>query len=316
MISRRALFVVAALVGQSTLSFAGAYPERTVRIIVPFSAGSATDILARAISDKLSEKLGQPVIVENRPGLPGTTAVAKSAPDGYTLMLTSNGHTISGVANKDIAFDPVKDFAGVTLVATIPYCLIVPPDFGPKNVEELISFAKANPGKLNFAASGGVTSSTFIASVLFRQAAAIDIVSVAYKGAPESITSIMRNDTQMYFGPVNVASEMKAAGKIGVIAVATASRVPTMKDVPTIAESGLPGFSYDAWFGIMAPANTPADIISRLNAEIGAVLDRADLRELLQGTGALPIHNTAAEFNSIIAKDTAKLAAMFPAGIR
>ena len=181
MISRRALFAVAALLTHSSLSLAGAYPDHTIRIVVPFSAGSATDILARAISDKLSEKLGQPVIVENRPGLPGTTAVAKSAPDGYTLMLTSNGHTISGVANQDIAFDPVKDFSGVTLVANIPYCLIVPPDFGPKNVKELIELAKANPGKLNFAASGGVTSSTFIASVLFRQAAGIDIVSVPYK---------------------------------------------------------------------------------------------------------------------------------------
>ena len=126
----------------------------------------------------------------------------------------------------------------------------------------------------------------------------------------------MRNDTQMYFGPVNVAAEMRAAGKIGILAVATTSRVPTMKDVPTIAEFGLPGFSYDAWFGIMAPANTPADIISRLNAEIGAVLDRADIRDMLQGTGALPVHDTAADFNSIIAKDVAKLAAMFPAGIR
>ena len=290
MISRRTVIALAAMLAQPKLSFAGDYPDHTVRIIVPFSAGSATDILARVISGKLSDRFGQPVIVENCPGLPGMTVVAKSPADGYTLMLTSNGHTISGIANRDISFDPVKDFTGVTLVATVPYCVIVPPEFGPKNIKELIDLAKANPGKLNFAASGGVTSSTFIASVFFRQAAGIDIVSVPYQGAPESISSVMRNDTQMYFGPVNITSEMAAAGKVRVLAVATAERVPTMKDVPTIAESGLPGFKYDAWFGVMAPVNTPQNILTKLNREISEALDREDVHSRLLGTGALPLH--------------------------
>jgi tripartite-type tricarboxylate transporter receptor subunit TctC len=307
---------LAATIGWSTSALAQSYPNQPVRILVPFSAGSATDILARLISDKLADRLGQPVIVENRPGPPGTTAAAKSPADGYTLMLTSNGHTISGIANKNLSFDPVKDFSGVTLVATVPYCVIVPPDFASKNIRELIELAKANPGKLNFAASGGVGSSTFIASVLFREAAGIDIVSVPYKGAPESLGGVMRNDTQMYFGPVNVAAELMAAGKVRILAVATSERVPTLKDVPTIAESGLPGFRYEAWFGIMAPAHTPPSIISRLNVEIGDILRRPDVTERLAATGAVPLYSTPDEFNKIIARDTARLTEMFKDGVK
>jgi tripartite-type tricarboxylate transporter receptor subunit TctC len=308
--------VLTALFALPVASFAETYPSQPVRIIVPFSAGSATDILARVISDKLADSLGQPVIVENRPGPPGTTAVAKSPADGHTLMLTSNGHTISGIVNKNLSYDPVKDFAGVTLVATVPYCVIVPPGFPAKDMKELIALAKASPGKLNFASSGGVGSSTFIATVLFREAAGIDIVSVPYKGAPESLSSVMRNDTQMYFGPVNVAAELMAAGKVRVLAVATADRVPTMKEVPTIAESGLPGFKYEAWFGIMAPAGTPAAIISRLNKEIGDILRRKDVAERLAATGAVPLLSSAAEFDRTIAGDTAKLTDMFKDGVK
>jgi tripartite-type tricarboxylate transporter receptor subunit TctC len=307
---------LAASIGLSSATLAQTYPNQPVRIVVPFSAGSATDILARLISDKLADRLGQPVIVENRPGPPGTTAVAKSPADGYTLMLTSNGHTISGIVNKNLAYDPVKDFSGVTLVATVPYCVIVPPDFAPRNIKELIELAKANPGKLNFASSGGVGSSTFIASVLFREAAGIDIVSVSYKGAPESLAGVMRNDTQMYFGPVNIAAELMAAGKIRILAVATSERVPTLKDVPTIAESGLPGFKYEAWFGIMAPVNTPPAIISRLNTEIGDILRRPDVTERLATTGAVPLYGTPDEFNKIIARDTARLTEMFKDGVK
>jgi tripartite-type tricarboxylate transporter receptor subunit TctC len=172
---------LATMIAFSGVSSADYYPSRPVRIIVPFSAGSATDILARVISGKLGDRL--PVIVENPPGSPETTAVAKSRGDGYTLMLTSNGHTISGIVNKDLAYDPVRDFAGVTLVATVPYCVVVPPDFPARNIKDLIALAKEIPGKFNFAASGGVGSSTFIASVLFKEAAGIDIVPVPYKRA-------------------------------------------------------------------------------------------------------------------------------------
>jgi tripartite-type tricarboxylate transporter receptor subunit TctC len=290
------------------------FPTQPVKIVVPFSAGSATDILARAISDKLADRLGQNVIIENRPGLPGTTTVAKSAPDGYTLMLTSNGHTIAGIINKALSFDPVRDFAGITPVANVPLAVIVPPDSPVKTIKDLITQAKENPGKLNFA-SPGLGSSTFIAAALFKDAAGIDIVHVPYKGSPESITSVVRGDTQMYFAPINVATELVVAGKVRAIAVATAERVPTLKDVPTISESGVPGFKYDAWFGIMAPAGTPKPIISRLNKEIVEILRMTDVIERLAGTGAVPLTSSPEEFDKVIADDTTKLAQMFKLGI-
>jgi tripartite-type tricarboxylate transporter receptor subunit TctC len=314
---RRAVcaMILATVLGASAPAIAQDYPTKPIRVIVPFSAGSATDILARLVSDGLSERLGQPVVVENRPGPAGTTAVAKSPSDGYTLMLTSSGHTISGVVNKNLSFDPVKDFSGVIRVATIPYCVLVPPDFGPKTIKELVELAKANPGKLNFAASGGVGSATFIATAMFRDAAGIDIVSVAYKGAPESLSSVMRNDTQMYFAPVNVGADLMAAGKVRVLAVVTGERVPALKDIPTIAESGVPGFKYEAWFGIMAPAQTPRSIIARLNREIGEILERPAIRERFAGMGAVPIGGTPEEFDRVIASETQKLAEMFKDGV-
>ena len=290
------------------------YPAQPVKIVVPFSGGSATDILARTISDKLAERLGQSVVVENRPGLVGTTTVAKSAPDGYTLILTSNGHTIAGVINRDLPFDPVKDFAGVTLVANVPVALVVPPNSPVKSVTELIALAKANPGKLNFA-SPGLGSSTFIAGAMFREAAGIDIVHVPYRGGPEALMSVVRGDTQLYFVPINISRELMSAGKIRVIAVATAERVPSMKDIPTVAESGLPGFKYDSWFGVMAPAGTPKPVIARLNREIVAILKEPDVVTKLDGTGAVPLTSMAGEFDAIIAADAGKLAQMFKAGV-
>lgn len=307
--------LAAASIGLSANALAQSYPNQPVKIVVPFSAGSATDILARAISDKLTERLGQHVIVENRPGLPGTTTVAKSAPDGYTLMLTSNGHTIAGVINKNLSFDPVKDFTGVTPVANVPLALIVPPDSPVKTVKDFIALAKANPGKLNFA-SPGLGSSTFIAAALFKEAAGIDLVHVPYKGAPESVTSVVRGDTQLYFAPVNVSTELMIAGKVRAIAVATEKRVPTMKDVPTVSESGLPGFKYDAWFGIMVPAGTPKPIIARLNKEIVEILKLPEVIARLAPTGSVPLTSSADAFDKVIAGDTAKLATMFKDGIK
>ena len=257
-IHRRTLLAVAA---SAVVSFAAggqawaqAYPSQTVRIVVPFSAGSSTDILARIVADKLTTAWGQTVLVENRPGIPGTTSVAKSAPDGYTLMMTSNGHTIAGVINKSLTFDPVKDFSGVTPVASVPVVLIVPPDSPAKSVKEFIDLAKANPGKFNFA-SPGPASATFIAAAMFKEAAKIDLVHVPYKGAPEAVTSVMRGDTQMYFTPINVGAELVQAGKVRALAVATATRNPTMKDTPTIGEAALPGFKSVSYTHLTLPTN-------------------------------------------------------------
>jgi len=254
------------------------YPGQAVRLVVPFSAGSVTDLLARIIGEKLGERWGQQLIVENRPGIPGTASVAKSAPDGYTLMLTSNGHTVAAVLNKNLPFDPVREFSGVTQVASVPLVLIVPPDSPATTLRELVALAKDRPGALNFASSG-LASTAYISGELFKQTAKLDIVHVPYKGAPESLTGIMRADSHMFFAGINIALDLIQSGKVRPLAVAASKRIATLPAVPTFAEAGMPEFEYDAWFGVMAPTNTPIAIrtkvghsyIKQIMAESGAV---------------------------------------------
>lgn len=303
----------AALLAMATSGLAQSYPNQVVRLVVPFSAGSATDTLARAIAEKLSENWKQQVVVENRPGLAGTTAVAKSASDGYTLMLTSNGHTVAGAVNKNLQFDPVKDFAGITQVATVPLVLIINPDVPAKNLQEFMAHAKSKPGQLNFA-SPGLGSTTFIAGALFRDAAKLDLVHVPYKGAPESVTSVIRGDSHMYFNPANVSMELMESGKVRAIAVATAKRIPTLPNVPTLDEAGLKGFSYDSWFGLMAPAGTPKAIIDKVNRDAVAVLQDKALQERLAKQGGITVVTTTpAQFDAIIKNDTERYTKLFAA---
>lgn len=309
----RTLCLAAAFVAAAAGVHAQNYPNQVVRVVVPFSAGSATDTLARALAEKLSEKWGQQVVVENRPGLAGTTAAAKSAADGYTLLLTSNGHTVAGVINKNLQFDPVKDFAGITQVATVPLVLIINPDVPAKNLKEFIDYAKTKPGQLNFA-SPGLGSTTFIVGALFRDAAKLDLVHVPYKGAPESVTSVIRGDSHMYFNPANVSIELMESGKVRAIAVATAKRIPTMPNVPTLDEAGLKGFSYDSWFGLMAPAGTPQPIVEKINKDTIAVLQDKALQERLAKQGGITVvTNSPAEFDKIIKSDTDRYTRIFQA---
>ena len=242
------------------------YPNQTVRIVVPFSAGSITDGLARILADKLGDMWKQQVIVENRPGLPGTTGVAKSAPDGYTLMLTSNGHTIAGAINKSLQFDPVKDFAGIARVASVPLVAIVPPDFPGKTLKDFITLANEKPGQLNFS-SAGVASTSYLSAEIFKQDAKINIVHVPFKGAPEAVTAVVRNDVQIYFAPIPASQELSATGKVKAIAINSAQRVPQLPDVPTVAET-LPNYKYESWFGVLAPAGTPEAIRTKVSEDI------------------------------------------------
>jgi tripartite-type tricarboxylate transporter receptor subunit TctC len=313
MTSRRVFcFAIALLFGagstavaQSSADPAQGYPSQIVRIIVPFSAGSATDILARIVADELGKRWNQQVIVENRPGIAGTTGAAKAAPDGYTLMLTSNGHTVAGVVNKNLQFDPVKDFAGITQVASVPLVLIIYPELPAKSVKEFIELAKAQPGKFNFA-SPGVASTTFIAGALFRHSAKIDIVHVPYKGAPESVTSVIRGDSAMYFTPANVGADLMQSGKVRALAVATPKRIPTMPDIPTLAEAGLTDFSYNSWFGLMAPAGTPRPIVEKISRDTGQALQSSEVQSRLAGQGVTVAVNAPQQFDEIIKNDTAR----------
>jgi tripartite-type tricarboxylate transporter receptor subunit TctC len=285
-----------------------------VRIVVPFSAGSITDGLARILADKLATLWKQQVIVENRPGLPGTATVATSPKDGYTLMLTSNGHTIARAINKTVPFDPVKDFAGVSVVASAPVAALVPADSPAKTLKDLIEYARKNPGKLNFG-SAGVASTTFLATEVMRQVAKLDMVHVPFKGAPEAVTAVLRGDVQLYFAPIPSAMSLGSAGKVRVLAVNSAKRVPQLPDVPTVAEA-LPGYEYESWFGVMAPTGTPPAILNKVSQDIATVLKMPDVIAQMEKVGNIPAPTTPAEFDKIIASDTVRYTkVMVDAGI-
>jgi tripartite-type tricarboxylate transporter receptor subunit TctC len=305
----------AALLAACSSASAQNYPTQTVRMVVPFSAGSITDGLARILADKLSAMWKQQVIVENRPGLPGTASVATAPKDGYTLMLTSNGHTIARAISKTVPFDPVKDFAGVSIVASAPVVAIVPPDSPAKTLKEFIAYAEKNPGKLNFS-SAGVASTTFLAAEVMRQDAKIDMVHVPYKGAPEAVTAIVRGDANFYFAPIPSAQSLGAAGKVRVLAVNSAKRAPQLPDVPTVAEAALPNYKYEAWFGVMAPAGTPAAILDKISKDIAAVLKMQDVIDQMLKVGNIPMPTTPAEFDAINKADTERFTkVMAAAGI-
>jgi tripartite-type tricarboxylate transporter receptor subunit TctC len=282
---------------------AQSYPSQTVRIVVPFSAGSITDGLARVLAEKLSDAWKQQVIVENRPGLPGTTSVAKSAPDGYTLMLTSNGHTIAGAITKSLQFDPVKDFAGVTQVASVPLVAIVPPDLPAKTLKEFIELAKEKPGQLNFS-SAGVASTSYLSAEIFKQNANINIVHVPFRGAPEAVTAVVRGDVQIYFAPIPASAELSTTGKVRALAINSAKRVPQLPDVPTVAEAAVPDYKYESWFGVLAPAGTPKPILDKVSEDIAKALQMPDVSAKLNKQGSIPTWNTPEQFTAIIKSDT------------
>jgi tripartite-type tricarboxylate transporter receptor subunit TctC len=303
------LAAVAASIAMVAPGAAQTFPSQRVTIVVPFTAGSVTDILARIISDDLSKKWGQQVVVENRPGLPGTTAAAKATPDGHTLILTSNGHTVAGLVNKNIQFDPVKDFAGITRVCSVPLYLIVNPEVPAKTVKEVIELAKSKPGTLNFS-SPGLASTTYIAGATFRKQAGINILHVPFKGAPESVQAVLRNDVQMYFAPVNLTKQLAETGKVRAIATVTPQRLPEMPDVPTFRESGM-DFVYDSWFGLMTQSGVPRDTVNKINKDVVEVLQSAGVKDKLAKQFVIGVVDTPEQFDKIIRDDVARLTDVF-----
>jgi len=286
------------------------YPEQLVRIVVPFSAGSMTDLLARVIADKLQQRWNKDVIVENRPGLAGTSSVAKGAADGYTLMLTSNGHTVISHLNKNLAFDPVKDFVGVTQVATTPLILLVPPESPSKSVKDLIEATRVKPGALNYS-SAGLGSTTGIAGTLFKHTTNTDIVHVAFRGLPETHTAIIRGDVAMGFSFFSAAGDLVQSGKVRALAVTGANRLNVLPEVATFSEAGLPTFQYDSWFGILAPAATPKAIVAKVSRDVALVLAMADVKARFEPQGALLVSTSPERFDEILKEDTARYATLF-----
>jgi tripartite-type tricarboxylate transporter receptor subunit TctC len=278
------------------------YPNDNVKIIVPFGAGSVTDTLARVLADRLGPLWKQNVIVENRPGLPGTTSVAKAPADGYTLMVTSNGHVIAKTLNKNVQFDPVDDFVGITRLVEVPFVMIVPPSLPAKTFQEFVELAKKEPGKYNFS-SAGVASTTFLAGETFRQAAGLQLVHVPFKGVPDAVTAVLRGDVAFYFCPIPDALSQAEGGKVRMLATTSPTRSKDVPDVPTIVEAGVPTFKYSSWFGLMAPKGTPKAVVDKVNADVREVLKDADVVKRLATLGSLPSPTSPAEFDAIIKSD-------------
>lgn len=296
-----ALMALAAVAstGASAQTGGQSFPAQTVRIIVPFGAGSNTDLQARIIADKLGGLWRQSVVVENRPGVAGTASVATAVPDGHTLMLTSSGHTIARALFKSLPFDPVKDFTGVTQVTSVPAVLAAPPELPAKNVGDFIALAKEKPGALNYA-SAGTASTSYLAGEMFKQSAAIDIVHIPYKSSPEALNAILRNDAQLYFMSANLSTEVIASGKIKALAITSARRSPILPDVPTVRESGLADYAYDNWFGILVPAGVPPAIVKKLNADIVAVLELPDVAQKMKAQGLVVTTQSPEDFTKMI----------------
>lgn len=272
------------------------YPDRLVHIVVPFSAGSITDGLARILAEKLSGMWNQQVIVENHPGLPGTISVANSPHDGYTLMVASNGHTTAAILNKNIPFDPIKDFSGITKIASVPQVAVVPPDFPVNSLADFIALAKKEPGKLNFA-SAGLSSTTYLCAEIMRQDTKINIVHVPYKGTPEATTATIRGDVQLYLEPIPLTVSMVTAKKLKAIAVNSPSRLPQFPNLATFAET-IPGYVCDSWFAVLAPAKTPRPIVNKVSADIAKVLHMPDVVEKLHIQGAVPAPTTPEQLDA------------------
>lgn len=286
----------------TALAFAQGYPNKPVKIIVPFTAGSATDILGRTLAQKLTEAWGQPVVVENRPGAGGTIGagvVAHSPPDGYTLLVHSAAQAVNPAIYPTLPYDTVKDFVEVATIGGQPNVLVVAPASGYKSVADLIADAKKRPGALNFG-SAGTGSGTHINGEKFKLAAGIDVVHIPYKGTPEAITDTMTGRVTYFFSPISSALPNIREGKLVALGVSTAKRSSALPNVPTIAESGLPGFDYNLWIGLYAPAGTPQEIVDRINADVAKMLATPDVKERLAALGAEPLVMTPAEFRKFM----------------
>ncbi len=291
-----------ALMALTAQASAQSYPSEQVKIVVPFGAGSVTDTLARVLADKLGPMWKQTVLVENRPGLPGTTSVARATADGYTLMVTSNGHVIAKSINKNVQFDPVGDFAGISRLVEVPFIVIVPPSLPANTLMEFIELAKKEPGKHNFT-SAGVASTTFLAGETFRQAAGLQIVHLPTKGVPDAMTAILRGDVSFWFAPIPNAIAQSKAGKVRMLAVSSPGRHKDAPELPTVAEAGAPTFKYASWFGLMAPKGVPRAVVDKVNADVRAALKMPDVVERLTVLGSLPSPNSPAEFDTLIKSD-------------
>ncbi|HEX3098482.1 MAG TPA: tripartite tricarboxylate transporter substrate binding protein [Usitatibacter sp.] len=311
-----ASIAAAILLAASGLAFAETYPAKPIHFIVPYPAGGPLDTVARLLGQKVSESVKQPVIVDNKPGAGGNIGadlVAKSAPDGYTILMGAVAtHAINPTLYAHIPYDPVRDFAPVTQVASTPNVLVVNPSLPVSSVKEFIAYAKAHPGALNFG-SGSTGSAGHLAGELFKAMAGVQMVHVPYKGAGPAMQDLIGGEIQLMFDNLASSLGQMRAGKVKALAVTTARRSSLAPELPTVAESGLPGFDISTWFGVFAPGGTPRDVVERLHAEFVKALADPAVRDTMTKLGAEPVGNTPAQFAAYIQSEARKYAEVIKA---
>jgi tripartite-type tricarboxylate transporter receptor subunit TctC len=281
---------------------AAGFPSRPVRVVVPFTPGGQPDIVARLIAQRLTESLGQQVIVDNRPGaggMIGSRIVVSSNPDGHTLLSISGAHVVTPAVRANLGYDTIRDFAGITLVYNAAYYLVVPVSLEVRTVKDLVALAKAKPGQLNFT-SAGTGSATHFGGELFKARAGIDVVHVPHRGIPEALTEVMTGRIHFFMAPFGSTAGLIRDGKLRALAVSSGQRTRMNPEIPTIAESGLPGFRYDSWGAMFAPAKTPRPVIDKLNRVVAAALKQAEVVQRLHGIGMEPAPTTPAQLDQFV----------------
>ncbi len=317
---KRIIALVLALIALPALAQSdAAFPARPIRLVVPFAAGGGNDLLARVISQRLQTAWGQPVLVDNKPGAGGNIGadfVAKSAPDGHTLLLATNTLTINPAIFATIPFDVRQDFAPVALAAATPFVLLVNNELPVKSVRELIAHARAKPGKLSYA-SVGIGTPHHLGMELFKSLTGTDIVHVPYKGSVTALTDLSSGQVQVMLASINAAMPFMQGGKVRAIAIAEPKRIESARDLPTVIESGVPGYEITAWYAVLAPARTPPEIVRKLGDEIFKVMGESDTRERLRPAGFEIVRGSAAELRALISSDIDKWAGVVKsAGIK
>ena len=285
------------------------YPAKPIRVLIAQAPGSATDVISRVVGNRLSEALGQPIVVEARPGAGGavgTEAAARSAPDGYTLFMANNStHGSNPALYPKLPYDAVNDFAPISMVASVPYVLVVEPALPVNSVKELIALAKSRPGKMNYASAGNGSTHQFCAELL-KSSAGIDLVHIPYKGSPPGITALMAGEVSLMFANLTDIGSQIRGGKVKPLAVTTLKRAELLASVPTMVEAGVPDFEITSWFGLLAPAGTPAPVVARLNAEVVKVLAREDVRATLGAQGLNVASSSPEQFAAHIKSEIAR----------
>ena len=306
---------IAAAVGLAAVGLAGAaaaqtFPSRPIRLIVTFPPGGSTDTMARALQPSLERSLGQPIVIENRPGAGGAIgveAVVKAAPDGYTMLITANTLVMTVSLYRNVPYDPIRDLAPVEKMATGTMAITLNPAVPARSLKEFVAYAKANPGKLAYG-SPGVGTPQHLATELFKSTTGIDMLHVPYKGSAGAITGLLSGDVAIMFNALHAVLPQVKAGKINAIAVGGPKRSRVAPDIPTVAESGYPDFDVDFWYGLLVPAATPKDIIAKLNQDITQILNMPEMRETLSSQGLEPVTSTPEQFGALIRSDLARWA--------